>query len=73
MPRRRGQPQLYDEPKSEHIYADMTRTGKQGLDRKIFAYSPRLSRQEFLERLGRGEIDDPVHFCKVFFDLDIFI
>ena len=51
---KRGQPQLYDELKTASLYAGLTGTGLRELDRRIHSYDPKLSRSEFLERLGRG-------------------
>ncbi len=73
MGRRRGQPQLYEEPKTAHIFADITPTAKRQLDEKIYRLDARLSRGEFFERLGRGENLDIVEFNRVFFGISILI
>jgi hypothetical protein len=56
MPRRRGQTQ-YGEEKRAALFAGLTYSGLQQLDYKIGLYDPKLSRSEFLERLGRGTLE----------------
>lgn len=66
MVAKRGQPQHYGEKKSSVICAELTPTARLLLDQKITAYDGGLSRQEFLERLGRGVLDRD-RFLAVFF------
>lgn len=73
MGRKRGQPQIYSEIKTEHIFVDMTPTGKRNLDDKIYKLDAKLSRSEFLERLARGENIDVVEFNSVFFGVTVLI
>lgn len=65
MSRQRGDTQ-YNETKTASLYAGLTGTGLKALDANISRYDPKISRSEFLERLGRGSLD-PERFMMVFF------
>ena len=57
---RRGQGELYDQPKTEHVLILLTPAGRKLLDEKVAAYNQHLdanvSRSEFIERWVRGLI-----------------
>ncbi|MGB3493752.1 MAG: hypothetical protein WBA57_13565 [Elainellaceae cyanobacterium] len=55
---KRGQGELYDQPKSEQVLVTLTKTGLKLLNEKVRAYrdsdGKKLSRSEYLERYARG-------------------
>ncbi|WP_204137361.1 hypothetical protein [Halomicronema sp. CCY15110] len=57
---RRGQGELYDQPKTEHVLILLTPAGRKLLDQKVADYNQsldeRISRSEFIERWVRGLI-----------------
>ena len=57
---RRGQGELYDQPKTEHVLILLTPAGRELLDQKVADYNQHLdttvSRSEFIERWVRGLI-----------------
>jgi hypothetical protein len=65
MGRQRGTYQ-YTERKNAALYAMLTSTALQEFDKKVYRYDPKMSRQEFLERLARGTLD-PVKLLRIFF------
>jgi hypothetical protein len=51
---KRGQGEIYSEPKSQPVYVLVTPTAAAGIDMLAKLYG--LSRSEFLEQIGRGTL-----------------